>query len=116
MKVRPRIKFKPLKLNELRIISIDEDAIAELLLENLLDNKGKYFNLPDISENSTCVMKWDTKHNLLTYAVMPIDYLLEGYDLNPDFIRNIGLTTNSLFKSDLYKTFVVTQEMLIHKT
>ena len=108
MKVKPYIKQQPLKENEIKIISIGENAIAELLLETLMQNKSKYFDVPKVSTDSICIMKWDKDRCFLTYAIMPIKYCLNGFDLNPKFIQEIGVTTDSLFKPNRYKVFTLT--------
>lgn len=118
MKVKPRIKYKPLLPSEARIITIGKEAIAELLSENLTENVSRYFNIPMLSENSINVMYWDDKNNLLTYGVMPIQHCMEGYTLNFKRINEIySITTESLFSGAKrkYKTIHLDADILIKK-
>lgn len=119
MKVRPYFKRKtryiPLLPTEARVITIDEKAITELLLENLSENVSKYFNVPMVSNKSTNVMYWDQKNKLLTYAVMPMKYCFD-YSLNFDHIhKTVGVTTESLFSPNLskYKSIDLSNKTMI---
>lgn len=109
MRVKPYIKRKvnskyiPLSSTEARVITIDETGITELLLETLSENASKFFNIPMVSNKSMNVMYWNCKNNLLTYAVMPMEYSFD-YSLNFDKINNIiGVTTESLFSPNPQK-------------
>lgn len=116
MKVRPHIKRKPLGSNEVRIITIDESAISELLFENLAEKKSDYFNVASVSDGTICVMNWDTQENVLSYAVMPIKYCFDGYTLDFNYIRKTyGLTTDSLFKANRYRSIPLTDSILIRR-
>lgn len=115
MKVKPRIKQRFLRPNEARIITIGKDAIMELLTETLMENKCRYFDLDDNIDGSNdiiCIANWD-RSDLLTYAVMPLKYCLEGYDLCIDRVNEkVGITTDSLFKPNRYKSIVLTEKLL----
>ena len=119
MKVRPHIKRKskyiPLLPTEARVITIDEKAITELLLENLSDNISNYFHIPMVSDESMNVMYWDQKNSLLTYAVMPKKYCFD-YSLNFNHIhKTIGVTTESLFSPNpnKYKSIDLSDKTMI---
>lgn len=116
MKVKPRIKSKPLGPNEIRIITVGDSAIGELLSENLMANQSEYFKVPAISDDTICITNWDTQQNILTYAIMPIKYCFAGYGLDFSYIRKTyGLTTDSLFKANRYKSITLTDAMLIQR-
>lgn len=97
MKVKPVIKSKALAKNELRIINIGKDAVAELLFENLMENQEKYFGV-QISDNTYhCMMNWDVSNERLTYAVARIaDTVNKEIDFEKLF-QDVGITTGSLF-------------------
>ena len=116
MKVRPRVKDKFLRPWEARVITIDKDAIAEVLLENLMEHKCSYFDLTDTIGDDICIMNWDDQNGFLTYAVMPLKCSLDGYELNIEHIRTtLGITTNSLFKPYRYKSVALTEDAVIKK-
>lgn len=111
MKVIPRIKSKKLAQDEARVIIADKTAIEELLLENLMEHKSNYFNIRDVADDCICIMKWE--QDVLIYAVMPIKYCLDGYELDIDRVRKImGATTDSFFKPNRYRSMKITEDML----
>jgi len=113
MKVIPKIKRKKLASNEARVIIISEAAIEELLLEHLLERKSDYFDVEEVCDDDTCAMCWDSREGVLTYAVMPIKYCFDGYKLNFDNVfKTIGITTDSLYKPNRYRSITLTEEML----
>lgn len=114
MKVVPHIKRRKLGADEVRIITVDEDAIAELLVENLMEHQEDYFDIDAISGDHICITNWDQQEKVLTYAVMPLKYALDGCGLNFEYIRKqCGITTNSLFRENRYQSLTITKEMLI---
>lgn len=121
MKVIPQVKTRKLKSNEVRFITIEAAAIEELLLENLMKYRGEYFELDDdsnldVSEQDVCVMSWNKSSGMLTYAIMPIKYYLDGYCLNTEYIQSTyKKTTNTLFQPNRYKAVTLTDKMLIKK-
>ena len=116
MKVIPRIKSKALGLNEVRIITVNEEAVEELLLENLMEKCNSYFNVAYNSDNMVCVMNLEKSKRLLTYAIVPINYCLDGHNLNFDYIREkVGITTKSLFTNNRYRSLTITDEMLFQE-
>lgn len=114
MIVKPRKKHKKLKSNEIRIINIDCEAIAELLWENLMEHQEIYFDVDPLDDDLICQMDWDQKSGILTYAVMPLHYIMEGKKLNNAYIRKkVGVTTNSIFQLDRYRRIAITERMLL---
>ena len=113
MKVRPYRKHKTFSSNEMRVINIDNEAIAEILFENLTENSGHYFNIDNAKEELIFCMNWDQEGHSLSYAALPLKILLEGYRLNFDYIKNsIGYTTKSLFQPNccMYKSIYLTEQ------
>ena len=116
MKVVPYRKQRRLASNEARIITIEKTAIEELLLENLVEHQNSYFDVDD-EDNNICVMNLDYQKNVLTYAIMPIKYCFDGYELNFESLyRKFGKTTDSLFTKNKYQTIMLTKEFLKRKT
>lgn len=114
MKVFPHIKRKPLCSDEIRVITIDKSAVEELLLENFLEHKSEYFDIEDVNDTKICLMKWNQADGVLSYAVMPIKYSLDGCELDFNYIqKKLGITTDSLFKPNRYKTWKLTAEMFL---
>ncbi len=117
MKVIPHIKRNPLKANEVRVITIDENALNELLFENLMEHQEDYFNIDGLCDDIICTMNWDRRRGLLTYAVMPIKYRYDGCSLNYDYLQQkIGVTTSSLFRPKRYRSFTLNEKMLVRET
>lgn len=97
MKVKPIVKSKVLAENELRVINIGKDAIAELLFENFMENQEKYFGVEIGDDTYNCSMNWNVDDETLTYAVVRIaDIINKEIDFEKLF-RNVGITTDSLF-------------------
>lgn len=112
MVVKP--KKKKLRNNEIRVIQIDKKAIEELLWENLVESQDVYFDVNRIDPERICSMEWDQASGMLTYAVMPISYLLDGKKLNFAFLRKkIGITTQSLFQPNRYRCLEITDSMFL---
>ena len=104
MKVVPHIKRSTHTKDEVRIITVGQTAIEELLLENLLDHYREYFNVDNNDDGGVCLMNCDADSGLLTYAVIPTEYCLRGYKLNFDYVRKkFGITTDSLFSANRFR-------------
>ena len=114
MKVKFRKKPRALRADEARVITINEDAIAEVLSEFLLENKNDYFDLPedvDSADDVICVTNWNRRSNLLTCILMHRKFFAEGFDVNINaIIERTGITTDSLYKEKRYKTVVLSEE------
>ena len=103
MKVVPHLKPSKHLNNVIKIITISQSSIEELLLENLLDHRHEYFEIEKSDDSNICLMSWDVGTGLLTYAIMPEEYCTNGYRLDFDYIREkIGITTKSLFSSNRF--------------
>lgn len=115
MKVKVKRKIHPIMPDEIRIINIGVDAIQEVLFENLMDHVSDYFDVPNkVDDDKICLMQWDSDSGCLTYAIMPINYALEGKELNYDYIRKrIGLTTNSLFQPHRYRRLRISPKIFM---
>ena len=108
MKVKPLVKRKRLGKNEVRVIAMGEKAIEELLFENLMEKVADYFDVPDAMGDCVCHMDWDKEARELVYVIEPIGLYMSGFDLDLRALRRItGLTTDSIFKPDRYKTVVL---------
>ena len=116
MKVIPHIKSRKLATTEVRVITIDQKAVEELLLENLIEKKNEYFDIENSTNDDICIMHWDRTNQRLTYAIMPMERYLAGYQLNIENIYNkVGITTTSLFKPKRYVSLTLTDEYLQKK-
>ena len=113
MKVIPKIKPRSLITTEMRVITISEEAIAEVLLENLMENKSTYFDTKAVSENEICAMYWNKATNCLTYVILPYEYAQKG--INFAYIqRKVGVTTNTLFQPHRYRRLKITSKCFIN--
>ncbi len=109
MIVKPRKKQRKLREDEMRIIHIGRDAIAELLWENLMEHQDIYFDVDMVDDSQICQMCWSADGGTLTYAVLPVCYAMEGKKLDMDALgKRIGLTTASLFSPCRYRTVKIT--------
>ena len=116
MKDAPCVKRKPLAPDEVRVINVDSLAIKELLFENLIQNKKNYFDVEDSSGDELCIMNWDQQAGTLTYAIMPMKYCLDGYELDFDYIRSkLGITANSLFAANRYQSIAITEQSVVQR-
>ena len=107
MKVRPLVR-KPSKINEIRIIRIDESAICELLLEVLMENSSEWFRLQGNSERIIFHMDWDKTTNHLSYLAVPIDRVSEVQSSKfQKKLRKSPITTPTLFAENRYRTLCI---------
>lgn len=116
MIVRPKKVSKELKDNELRVINIGLKAVEEILLESLMERKKFWFNVPAVDKNRMCHMQWDPDCEILTYVITPLRYVLEGKELDFDYLRKeVGITSNSLFHAQLqkYRTLEITDAVFV---
>lgn len=115
MIVKPKKKRK-LDHNEVRIINIEQQAVAELLWENLMEHQEMYFGIDPLDDSVICAMDWDQGSGMLTYAVMPISYIAEGKKLDFARIRkSVGTTTDSMFHADRYRRIKITGNIFQHE-
>lgn len=113
MIVKPKKKYQKLRHNEIRVINIEQTAIEELLWENLIEKQSILFDVARVDSDHICAMEWDSSNGMLTYTVMPINYMLEGKKLNFELLRKqAGITTDSLFKPNRYRSLTITDSLL----
>lgn len=96
---------KPLQNNEIRIIKLNKDAVAELLLELLMSNGADYFGLPS-NDAVDDLYSFTYNHDSLVYMAYKYDdYKKINFDSLERFIaEHLNFTTDSLFNGD--KSFV----------
>ncbi len=112
MIVKPRKKRKALREDELRVIHVGKDAVGELLWENLMEHQEVYFDVDAVNDNEICQMGWSQEG--LTYAVMPIRYVMEGKQLDLKALaEKTGETTDSLFHPLRYRTMRITPDLFL---
>ena len=101
MKVVPK-RIKSIRTGEIRVISFGEDAIAELLFENLMGNKEKYFSFTDRGD-FICHMYWNRAKHIVTYAVQKLNDCAKNGEPNLKAIQcRYGITTSSLYEPNCY--------------
>lgn len=98
------MKVKHLNNGEVRVISIDKEAIYELLRETMMENSAEYF---DILGNTVMFeMRWNSKTDIFTCAVFDRRYPPD--DLNFNMLeKHLGLTTKTLYQKKRYKTVYI---------
>ncbi len=108
MIVKPK-KKRSFPDNELRVISIGSQAIEEILWETLMEHQEEYFDIDAVDDSLICFMRWNRQQEMLTYAVMPIRFALEGKQLDFEYIcRKTGITSDSLFQPRRYRKMKIT--------
>lgn len=92
---------EPLLKGEMRVIRIGRDALMEILIENLMENKTKYFQLnPD--DEVICSVHLDDDSMILTYTVTRVDDFLASKNKDVDFLKidmEVKETAQSVFDS-----------------
>lgn len=98
------MKVKHLNNGQVRVISIDREAIYELLRETMMENREEYF---DILGNTVMFeMKWNSKTDIFTCAVFDRRYPPNDLDFDK-LEEHLGLTTKTLYQKKRYKTVYI---------
>lgn len=112
MKVVPKKKTS-FDSSEIRVITIDKNAVLELLQENLCENQATYFEVDDdFIARSFCLTHWDPQSEQLTYALLPVQDIQKATSLDFNEInKKVGITTSSLFKPNRFRKLKLTKDL-----
>ncbi len=116
MIVKPKKKYHKLKDHEIRIINIDHRAVSEILWEHLMEHQEIYFDIDPVDEKLICQMDWDHRNGMLTYAVLPMESIMEGKKLDFEVLRKtIGITTKSVYSPNRYQSVQLNDKLFLRK-